>query len=144
MWFWISIKLSFQRYIKWPILGKIMVNVKKCWRQQKNYFHLRLPQIFKFLLVAEHICRVSCFHVNFAGSWWYFTLAALTTITVGKRTWFIFHHGKSFTEMQLFYIIDILGDNYNVVHDCFETDSVNVMKKRPLVAKKHIGNFNIY
>ena len=137
-------KIIFPTVYKMTNFRKNHVNVKKCWRQQKNYFHLRLPQIFKFLLVAEHICRVSCLQVNFAVSWWYFTLAALTTITAGKRTWFIFHHGKSFTEMQLFYIIDILGDNYNVVHDCFETDSVNVMKKWPLVAKKHIGNFNIY
>ena len=27
-------------------------------------------------------------------------------------------------------------DNYNIVRDRFETDSVNVMKNRPLVAKK--------
>ena len=28
-------------------------------------------------------------------------------------------------------------DNYNIVRDRFETDSVNVMKDRPLIAKKH-------
>ena len=38
--------------------------------------------------------------------------------------------------MQLIYPIDIFEDNYNIVRDCFETDSVNVMKNRPLVAKK--------
>ena len=38
--------------------------------------------------------------------------------------------------MQLIYLIDIFEDNYNIVRDCFETDSVNVMKNRPLVAKK--------
>ena len=39
-------------------------------------------------------------------------------------------------EMQLIYLIDIFQDNYNIVRDRFETDSVNVMKNRPLVAKK--------
>ena len=38
--------------------------------------------------------------------------------------------------MQLIYPIDIFEDNYNIVHDRFESDSVNVMKDRPLVAKK--------
>ena len=38
--------------------------------------------------------------------------------------------------MQLIYLIDIFEDNYNIVRDCFETDSVNVMKNRPLAAKK--------
>ena len=38
--------------------------------------------------------------------------------------------------MQLIYPIDIFEDNYNIVRDRFETDSVNVMKNRPLVAKK--------
>ena len=38
--------------------------------------------------------------------------------------------------MQLIYFIDIFEDNYNVVRDRFETDSVNVTKNRPLVAKK--------
>ena len=38
--------------------------------------------------------------------------------------------------MQLIYPIDIFEDNYNIVRDRFETDSVNVMKSRPLVAKK--------
>ena len=37
--------------------------------------------------------------------------------------------------MQLIYPIDIFGDNDNIVRDRFETDSVNVMKNRPLVAK---------
>ena len=38
--------------------------------------------------------------------------------------------------MQLIYPIDIFKDNDNIVRDRFETDSVNVMKNRPLVAKK--------
>ena len=38
--------------------------------------------------------------------------------------------------MQLIYLIDIFEDNYNIVHDRFETDSVNVTKNRPLVANK--------
>ena len=38
--------------------------------------------------------------------------------------------------MQLIYRIDIFEDNYNIVRDRFETDSVNVMKNRSLVAKK--------
>ena len=38
--------------------------------------------------------------------------------------------------MQLIYPIDIFEDNYNIVCDLFETDSVNVMKNGPLVAKK--------
>ena len=38
--------------------------------------------------------------------------------------------------MQLIYLIDIFEDNYNIVRDRFETDSINVMKNRPLVAKK--------
>ena len=38
--------------------------------------------------------------------------------------------------MQLAYLIDIFQDNYNIVRDRFEADSVNVMKNRSLVAKK--------
>ena len=38
--------------------------------------------------------------------------------------------------MQLIYLIDIFEDNYNIVRDRFETDSVNVMKNRSLVAQK--------
>ena len=38
--------------------------------------------------------------------------------------------------MQLICLADIFEDNYNIVRDRFETDSVNVMKNRPLVAKK--------
>ena len=38
--------------------------------------------------------------------------------------------------MLLIYPIDIFEDNYNIVRDRFETDSVNVMKNRLLVAKK--------
>ena len=38
--------------------------------------------------------------------------------------------------MQLICLIDIFHDNYNIVRDRFKTDSVNVMKNRPLVAKK--------
>ena len=38
--------------------------------------------------------------------------------------------------MQLICLIDIFEDNYNIVRDHFETDSVNVIKNRLLVAKK--------
>ena len=38
--------------------------------------------------------------------------------------------------MQLIYPIDIFEDNYNIIRDRFETDSVNVMKNTPLVVKK--------
>ena len=38
--------------------------------------------------------------------------------------------------MQLICLIDIFEDNYNIVRNRFETDSVNMMKNRPLVAKK--------
>ena len=38
--------------------------------------------------------------------------------------------------MQLIYLTNMFEDNYNIVRDRFETDSVNVMKNRPLVAKK--------
>ena len=38
--------------------------------------------------------------------------------------------------MELIYPIDIFEDNNNIVRDRFETDLVNVMKDRPLVAKK--------
>ena len=38
--------------------------------------------------------------------------------------------------MQLIYLIDIFQDDYNILRDPFETDSVNVMKHRPLVAKR--------
>ena len=38
--------------------------------------------------------------------------------------------------MQLIYLVYIFQDNYNIVRDRFETDSVNVMKNRPLVPKK--------
>ena len=38
--------------------------------------------------------------------------------------------------MQLIYLNNIFEDNYNIVGDRSETDSVNVMKNRPLVEKK--------
>ena len=38
--------------------------------------------------------------------------------------------------MQLIYLIDVFEDNYNNVHDRFKTDSVNVIKNRPLAPKK--------
>ena len=38
--------------------------------------------------------------------------------------------------MQIIYLIGIFQDYFNIVRDRFETDSVNVMKNRPLVAKK--------
>ena len=43
--------------------------------------------------------------------------------------------------MQLIYPIDIFEDNYNIVRDRFQTDSVNVMKNRPLVAKKQRNQY---
>ena len=45
-------------------------------------------------------------------------------------------YGKGFNEMQLIYLIDIFQTNYNIVRDRFERDSINLMKNRPLVAKK--------
>ena len=44
--------------------------------------------------------------------------------------------------MQLIYLVDIFEDNYIILRDRFETDSINVMENRPLVLKKQI--FNIY
>ena len=38
--------------------------------------------------------------------------------------------------MQLIYLNNIFEDNYNIVRDRFETDSVNVLKNTLLVAKK--------
>ena len=38
--------------------------------------------------------------------------------------------------MQLIYLIDIFQDNYNIVRDRFETDSVNVMRNMSFVVKK--------
>ena len=38
--------------------------------------------------------------------------------------------------MQLIYPVDIFEDNYNIIRDRFETDSVNVMTNRLLVTKK--------
>ena len=52
------------------------------------------------------------------------------------RSWFIFQHGKGFIEMQLIYLGDTFEDNYNILRDPFETESVNVMKYMSLVAKK--------
>ena len=40
----------------------------------------------------------------------------------------MFQHGKGFIEVQLICLIDIFEDNYNIVHDRFETDSANVTK----------------
>ena len=46
---------------------------------------------------------------------------------------------QGFIEMHLIffliYLVDIFQDNYKIVRDCFETDSANVMKNRPFVAK---------
>ena len=39
--------------------------------------------------------------------------------------------------MQLVYLIDLVKDNQNIVRDSFVTESVNMMKNRLLVAKKH-------
>ena len=45
--------------------------------------------------------------------------------------------------MQLIYLIEIFEDNYNIVRDCVETDSVNVMKIGRLL-QRNKGNFNIH
>ena len=45
--------------------------------------------------------------------------------------------------MQLVYLIEIFEDNYKTVRDRFETDSVNLIKNRLIVAKKRKGSFNI-
>ena len=39
--------------------------------------------------------------------------------------------------MQLLYLNDVFEDNYIIARNIFETYSLNVMKNRPLVAKKH-------
>ena len=41
--------------------------------------------------------------------------------------------------MQLIYLNDIFEDNYTNERDLFETDAGNVIKNRPLVAKKQKG-----
>ena len=56
--------------------------------------------------------------------------------TTGKRNWDIFQHGKRFIGMQIISLIDIFEDNFKIVPDRFEIDSVNVMKNRLLVVKK--------
>ena len=38
--------------------------------------------------------------------------------------------------MQLIYLTDNFQDDYNILRNCFETYSVNLMKNRPLVEKK--------
>ena len=38
--------------------------------------------------------------------------------------------------MKLIYLADLFEDNYIIVRDCFETESVNVMKYMSLVVKK--------
>ena len=45
--------------------------------------------------------------------------------------------------MQLVYLIGIFEDNYNIVRDHFETDSVNLMKKDRFFQRNN-GNFLIY
>ena len=45
--------------------------------------------------------------------------------------------------MPLVYLIDIVEDNHKVIRDRFDKDSLNVMKNRPLVAKKLKRNLNI-
>ena len=46
--------------------------------------------------------------------------------------------------MRLVYLIDIVEDNHKIVRDRLDKDSLNVMKNRPLVAKKLKGNLNIF
>ena len=45
--------------------------------------------------------------------------------------------------MRLVYLIDIVEGNHKIVRDRLDKDSLNVMKNRPLVAKKLKGNLNI-
>ena len=45
--------------------------------------------------------------------------------------------------MQMIYLIDIFQDYFNIVHDRFQTDSVSVMKNRPLIGKKQ-RKFKLY
>ena len=45
--------------------------------------------------------------------------------------------GKVLLKCSLVYLTDSFKDNHNIIRDCFETDSVNMMKNRLLVAKKH-------
>ena len=44
--------------------------------------------------------------------------------------------GRGIIEMQLIYFAAIFQDDYNIVCDRLKTDSLNVRKNRPLVAKK--------
>ena len=44
--------------------------------------------------------------------------------------------GRGIIEMQLIYFAAIFQNDYNIVCDRFKTDSLNVIKNRPLVAKK--------
>ena len=44
--------------------------------------------------------------------------------------------------MQLIFIIEISEDNYNIAHDRFKIDSVNIVKDHLL--QRDIGNFSIY
>ena len=44
--------------------------------------------------------------------------------------------GRGIIEMQLIYFAAIFQDDYNIVCDRLKTDSLNVIKNRPLVAKK--------
>ena len=57
-----------------------------------------------------------------------------------KELGLFFNMGRDITEMQLIYFIAIFQDDYNIACDRFETDSLNVMKNRLLVAKKQ-GKF---
>ena len=45
--------------------------------------------------------------------------------------------------MQFIYRIDIFEENYNIVRDRSETDSINVMKNRSLVVKKQRKSYYI-
>ena len=46
--------------------------------------------------------------------------------------------------MQLIYLIDIFQDSYNIVRDCFKTDSVNEMKKIGRLLQRNNESFKIY
>ena len=45
--------------------------------------------------------------------------------------------------MQLIYLTDIFEDNYNIVRDRFEIDSLNIMDIGRLL-QRNKGNLNIY
>ena len=91
------------------------------FRVKENYFQTHQLVLFVYLIQWRNARKYQrdlhlIIQLNLDNYWW------------KKLVYFI--------EMQLIYLIDIFEDNYNIVRDRFETDSINVMKNRPLVAKK--------